>query len=202
MEIVLVWLLLAVGVGALASSRGRSVFGFFLLSVVLSPLLGLIVLLLMSDLNKEREAKEQQQRDEAEKDRVRREEHERQLESIKVLATSRQEPTVAAPTSKLAPGASLADEIRKLAQLRDDGLLTPEEFAEQKARLLGAAPAPLAAAAAAPPVATAGKALSTEFGVCPSCNSTIELQSEKCPRCSALFGPDSSWAVKKINTAS
>lgn len=32
---------------------------------------------------------------------------------------------------------SIADEIRELAKLRDDGLLTEDEFAIQKARLLG-----------------------------------------------------------------
>lgn len=35
------------------------------------------------------------------------------------------------------PGPSIADELRKLGELRDAGLLTEEEFAEQKARLLG-----------------------------------------------------------------
>jgi hypothetical protein len=33
--------------------------------------------------------------------------------------------------------ASVADEIRKLAELRSEGLLTEQEFAAQKARLLG-----------------------------------------------------------------
>lgn len=200
MEIVLVWLLLAAGVGALASSRGRSVIGFFLLSAILSPLLGLIVLLLMSDLNKEREAKEQQQRDEAEKDRVRREEHERQLESIKVLAASRQEPKAAAPASTLAPGTSLADEIRKLAQLRDEGLLTVDEFNEQKARLLGAKAAPTEPGAVSSTPAAAVKPLSTEFGICSCCNSTIDILSEKCPRCCATFGPGSAFEVKRIGS--
>lgn len=43
----------------------------------------------------------------------------------------------AAPPATPAPGgASLADEIRKLAGLRDEGLLTDEEFQEQKRKLL------------------------------------------------------------------
>ena len=33
---------------------------------------------------------------------------------------------------------SVADELAKLAQLRDSGVLTPEEFAASKAKLLGA----------------------------------------------------------------
>jgi hypothetical protein len=35
------------------------------------------------------------------------------------------------------PQLSLADELAKLAQLRDQGVLTDDEFATQKARLLG-----------------------------------------------------------------
>ena len=35
------------------------------------------------------------------------------------------------------PASSLADELLKLAQLRDSGVLSEEEFAAQKARLLG-----------------------------------------------------------------
>lgn len=41
----------------------------------------------------------------------------------------------AAPAA--AQGASTADELRKLAQLRDEGILSPEEFEAQKAKLLG-----------------------------------------------------------------
>jgi hypothetical protein len=40
-----------------------------------------------------------------------------------------------------APAASLADELTKLAKLRDDGILTDEEFAEQKAVLMNRPPA-------------------------------------------------------------
>ncbi len=35
------------------------------------------------------------------------------------------------------PSGSMADELTKLAQLRDSGVLSPEEFDAQKARLLG-----------------------------------------------------------------
>jgi hypothetical protein len=41
-----------------------------------------------------------------------------------------------APAAAAAP-ASLADELTKLATLRDQGILTPDEFDAQKARLLG-----------------------------------------------------------------
>lgn len=42
----LIWLAGAVGVGAIARGRNRSFVGFFLISVILSPLCGLIAVLL------------------------------------------------------------------------------------------------------------------------------------------------------------
>jgi hypothetical protein len=42
----------------------------------------------------------------------------------------------AAPTAPAAAQASVADELLKLAQLRDAGVLSPEEFEEQKARAM------------------------------------------------------------------
>ena len=49
-----------------------------------------------------------------------------------------QVPQVVTPTSEsvATPESSLSDRIRELAALRDDGLLSDEEFAQQKARLL------------------------------------------------------------------
>ena len=44
---------------------------------------------------------------------------------------------------------SSADELAKLAQLRDQGVITPQEFDSQKAKLLGTSPA--AQAPQAPP---------------------------------------------------
>jgi hypothetical protein len=41
------------------------------------------------------------------------------------------------PTSAVAPAASVADELAKLATLRDQGVLTLAEFGTQKSRLLG-----------------------------------------------------------------
>jgi len=48
--VVVFWFLLAVAVGVLASNRGRSGVGWFLLSVVLSPLLGFIFVLVAKNL--------------------------------------------------------------------------------------------------------------------------------------------------------
>ena len=48
MEILVFWLVFAVIVGVIANNKGRSGIGWFLFSIVLSPLLGLIVVLVLS----------------------------------------------------------------------------------------------------------------------------------------------------------
>lgn len=113
---VLVWIFFAVMVGALANSRGRSGFGFFMLSVVFSPLVGFAAALALPDL-------ELQKLDE----KRRHEDHERQLEALKAVTST---------ARSGGSGASIADEIEKLAQLKERGLLTDDEFAAQKAALL------------------------------------------------------------------
>jgi len=52
MEIFFFWLLFSVAVGILAGNRGRSGVGWFLLSMVISPLLGGLFCLVSSDLSK------------------------------------------------------------------------------------------------------------------------------------------------------
>lgn len=48
------WLLLAYAVGVAAGSGGRSGFGWFIQSVFLSPLIGIILVLVLPDLRHER----------------------------------------------------------------------------------------------------------------------------------------------------
>jgi hypothetical protein len=43
MEVLIVWLVLSVLVGVWAGGRGRSGFGYFALSIVLSPLIGFLI---------------------------------------------------------------------------------------------------------------------------------------------------------------
>lgn len=125
---VVFWFLGAVGVAYLADSRGRSGIGFLLLSAVFSPLLGLIVVLVSANLRLE-EAKAADQR----------REHERQLESIRAIATANNSTTN--PDRGLPMGRSTADELIKLAELRDKGILTEQEFLDQKVVLLSTAKA-------------------------------------------------------------
>jgi hypothetical protein len=112
MEFLVGWLLLAAAVGWVASNRGRSGIGYFFLSLVLSPLIGLIAVLVQKDLQSDA-----QQTASAEEEQRR--EHQRRIEEIRAL-------------QPVATGPSKADEIEKLAKLRDGGLLTDEEFQTQK----------------------------------------------------------------------
>ncbi|WP_046111796.1 SHOCT domain-containing protein [Aquincola tertiaricarbonis] len=125
-----VWLLLSAGVGFIAEGRGRSGPGFFLLAVVTSPLIGIIVVLVTKDLKLERAEEERRKLD-----------HEREIESIRAIAAA-----AAAPAAPPAPerrdgvpptNVGVADELTKLAALRETGVLTQDEFDTQKRRLLG-----------------------------------------------------------------
>lgn len=49
MEILLIWMVLAVIVGLIAPAKDRSGFGWFLLAVVLSPLIAGLLLLVVGD---------------------------------------------------------------------------------------------------------------------------------------------------------
>ena len=52
MELFIGWLILSILVSVWASKKGRSGFGFFLLSCILSPLLSGLIVLLCSDNNR------------------------------------------------------------------------------------------------------------------------------------------------------
>ena len=129
------WALLCWGVAALATSRGRSSFGFFLLSFFFSPLLGLIVVLVMSNLTLEATRAEDQRRSEERREEDRKREHEKQLESLRAVAALPARTSDAAHVDSSSVR-SVADELLKLAELRDKGVITPAEFEQQKRVLL------------------------------------------------------------------
>ena len=172
MEVLFIWALLAIGVAVFADSRGRSGFGFFLLSIVLSPLLGLIIVLLTENKTKAAEN--------AEKERL---EHERRLAEVKAITAA----PVAAAAAMAKGGASVADELKKLAELRDAGVLTEAEFQAQKAATMGISPAPT------PAQETPVKSI--PMGRCSKCNTAVPLNSSECPNCKAIFAPDSAYRV-------
>jgi len=57
--------------------------------------------------------------------------------AAQINAMSTQQRSAAAAPITAAPAASVADELAKLASLLESGVLTAEEFANAKARLLG-----------------------------------------------------------------
>lgn len=130
MELLFIWLVFSGGIAYAASARGRSGVGFFFLSLLLSPLLGLIVLLLIPNLAQADSVTALRAREEEQKQEATRREHERHLESLKALTASK---TVQVPS---VTATSTADELAKLAQLRDRGILTEDEFRTQKETLL------------------------------------------------------------------
>lgn len=131
--ILLVWFFLAVGVGVLAGNRGRNGVGYFLLALLLSPLLGLIAVLVSRDLEAEARADQQRTWD-----------HQRELAALQALTGAPK--TVTTPVRDLnswvlkPPPAEapqlVADELQKLLTLKQAGALTEDEFAQQKRRLL------------------------------------------------------------------
>lgn len=52
MEVVIFWVVLSIVIGIVAGGRGRSALGFFLLSLLLSPLIGLILVALLPPIAK------------------------------------------------------------------------------------------------------------------------------------------------------
>ncbi len=49
MEIIIIWLFLSIVAGVIAGNKGRSGFGFFMLSILLSPLIGIIAALVAGE---------------------------------------------------------------------------------------------------------------------------------------------------------
>ena len=88
MELIAIWLFFGALVGWVATTKGRSGVGWFLLAVLISPLIAGIIILVMG------------------------------------------------PAKPQAPIVGVADELQKLAALRDNGTITEAEFQRQRAALL------------------------------------------------------------------
>ena len=193
------WALLAWAVSGLAQSRGRSGIGFFLVSFFFSPVLGLIIVLVMSNLTEEEAKQASRRREDEAKEERRKNAHERQLESIKAIAAT---PIKSAVKSRDIEPISIADEIRKLGALRTEGLLTDAEFQNQKSLLLGSPTGAITTTIAdskQPVESTAQKGQEVHrMGICPNCTSNIPLASEVCSICKANFGTGSAWSVQAI----
>ena len=132
--VLFVWALLCVGVAALAASRGRSALGFFLLSFLLLPLLGLVAVLVTRNVAQEAEEAARRLREQDQRETRAAREHEQQMQALRALVPAPM-PANSQPAAA-APAASIAQEIEQLLSLRERGALTQAEFDEQKQRVL------------------------------------------------------------------
>jgi hypothetical protein len=112
MEYLIIYALLAAVVGWLASNTRLGFGGGFLLSLLLTPVIGFVIYLFYPD-KRAQEAREQQ------------------------LIREQQKQTELLSNLKTTPQHSIADEIAKLKKQLDDGVITPEEFQRLKTKLIG-----------------------------------------------------------------
>lgn len=111
MEIVIIWIILSIGIAMFGSTRTIGATGAFFLSLILSPIIGLLITLFSKSL------------DTVEHEKKVLENHEQQTKALKEMQKG-----------------SVADELLKLKGLLDQGVLTQAEFDEQKAKLLAQSP--------------------------------------------------------------
>ena len=122
MGILVVWLLFALVAGAAAAQRGRSFAGWTLVAIFLSPLLALILLVILPNV------REQEARD------LRR--HRELIAATEAAGRQRMVPA-APPPPVVSPHPDPLTSLAALAEARDRGLITAEEFDAKKAELLG-----------------------------------------------------------------
>ena len=112
--LVLAWIIGSFVAGLIGSGKRIGFFGAFFLAAILSPLIGIIVAAMSkNDADVEREKK--------------------------LLQSSRKQEEVLKKISEQAvkdSGISISDEIIKLKELQNQGILTEEEFEAQKKKLL------------------------------------------------------------------
>ena len=112
MEIIIMWIIFSIIVGAIGSSRNIGFAGAFFLSLLLSPVIGLIITLISK--NKE---------DEKYKETM--------LETQK-----KQEESLLNLKKESGKSISVADELKKLIKMKEDGLITEEDLRKAKEKLL------------------------------------------------------------------
>lgn len=118
----IIWIGLSILVGSYANSRGRSYFGYTVLAIITSPLLGFIIVACTRNVAAERE----------EHHRHEQEQH-RTLQALRVLANANSTGTPPSSTS-------VADELSKLHTLKTQGALSDAEFEALKTKLLRGTP--------------------------------------------------------------
>lgn len=115
MEIILPWIIFSFIVGFVGTGKNIGFWGAFLLSLFLSPIIGLIIALTSKDVKEEEHKKEtlQAQKDQKET-----------LEQISEKHHVNTEPK------------SIADELEKLKKLRDQEIISEEEYQKLRSRII------------------------------------------------------------------
>jgi Short C-terminal domain len=108
MEIFLLWIIFSVVIGYVGSKRKIGFFSAFLVSLLLSPIIGLLVTLVSKDI-----------------------ENEKQKEAFNILLQGMQQKQ---PTPSIT---TYEDNIRALNKLFNEGAITIDEFQAKKKKLLG-----------------------------------------------------------------
>ena len=111
MGIFIGWIIFSIIVGALGSGRKIGFAGAFFLSLLLSPVIGLIITLFSKDKEDEKYKQE-------------------------VLTTQKQQQETLSKIQDNAKTTSISDELNKLKEMKDNGLLNKEEFQKAKEKLL------------------------------------------------------------------
>jgi len=167
-----VWAIVAIVVGVVANSRGRSGLGFFVLALLLSPVLALAVLLLTRNYAEES----------------------RQWELTREATPSHRATSQAAPP----PAELQLLQLERLTALWKNGALSDEEFQIQKLAVLAGGGHTSPEAPDNTRLTQARKATTQLFGMCPRCRSTIDLEATHCRNCDASKARNADWHPQAI----
>jgi len=110
--IIIVWLISCYLISLLAKKKGRDAIGFFILSILISPLLTLIVLLIAGDSDEKRQEKVIEQ----------------EIIKTKISASSNSEFKTNTKSNKY-------DDLEKLGRLFKDGIISKDEFEIEKKKI-------------------------------------------------------------------
>lgn len=111
MGIFIGWLIFSLIVGAIGSGRNIGFWGAFILSLILSPIIGLIITLFSKDKEDEKYKQE-------------------------VLKTQKQQQESLSEIKDNSEKQNLSDELIKLKEMQEKGLLTEDEFQKAKEKIL------------------------------------------------------------------
>ena len=105
------WIIFSLVVGAIGSNRKIGFWGAFFLSLILSPVIGLIIAL----VSKDKDDEEYKQ---------------------KLLHTQQKQQETLSNLESSVNKRSLSEELEKIKKMKDEGLLSDEEFQKAKEKIL------------------------------------------------------------------